>query len=100
MPNKPIVIHPFAQREASVAFEWYRQRSPAAAAKFKLELAVAYEAIEKKPAGHPDYLRGTKRYLLHKFPYLVVFKEVSGSLFVFAVAHGSRKPGYWSNRLR
>jgi hypothetical protein len=38
--------------------------------------------------------------LLKKFPYLVVFREYPDHLFIVAVAHGHRRPGYWRKRLK
>jgi hypothetical protein len=35
---------------------------------------------------------------MRRFPYLVVYREVSTGLQVIAVAHGRRRPGYWKNR--
>ena len=47
-----------------------------------------------------DYLHGTRRYLMRRFPYLVVYRATPDKLQVIAVAHGKRKPGYWRNRLK
>ena len=32
------------------------------------------------------------------FPYRVVYYEDADELFVVAVAHDKRRPGYWSHR--
>ena len=42
---------------------------------------------------------GAKRLLLHRFPFDVVIVEENGELVVVAVAHHSRRPGYWIVRL-
>jgi hypothetical protein len=39
-----------------------------------------------------------RRYLLHKFPFSVVYLERPDFIEVIAVAHHRRKPGYWSKR--
>jgi toxin ParE1/3/4 len=39
-----------------------------------------------------------RRYLLHKFPFSVVYFERSDFIEVIAVAHHRRKPGYWWKR--
>ncbi|MGH9495390.1 MAG: type II toxin-antitoxin system RelE/ParE family toxin [Candidatus Sulfotelmatobacter sp.] len=42
----------------------------------------------------------TRRYLLKRFPYILIYREWQGDIQIVAVAHTSRKPGYWKNRLR
>lgn len=99
MANKPLVVHRLARDEASAASRWYRRRSPKAAARFTAELARAFQTIEERPESFPVYLCGTRRCLLRRFPYLVVFHEMPAYLLVIAVAHGRRKPGYWRRRV-
>ena len=42
---------------------------------------------------------GAKRLLLHRFPFSIVIVQSSSEIVVVAVAHQSRRPGYWSERL-
>ena len=42
---------------------------------------------------------GAKRLILKRFPYDVVVKERDGELLVIAIAHHSRRPAYWRDRL-
>ena len=97
--NKPLVVHRLARNEASAASRWYRQRSPQASDRFDDELAVAFATIEERPLSFPEYLASTRRCLLKRFPYLVVFYEMKDCWLVVAVAHGHRRPGYWRRRL-
>jgi hypothetical protein len=42
----------------------------------------------------------TRRFLLRKFPFLLIYRErAGGNLQIVAVAHTSRKPGYWKERI-
>jgi hypothetical protein len=36
---------------------------------------------------------------LRRFPYDIVVRERVDEIIVVAVAHQSRRPGYWKNRL-
>ena len=45
-------------------------------------------------------IRGTQRYVLSEFPYSIIYAQLDEIVFVLAVAHASRRPGYWLNRLR
>ena len=42
---------------------------------------------------------GAKRLLLHRFPFSVVTIQKNTTFVVVAVAHHSRRPGYWADRL-
>jgi toxin ParE1/3/4 len=44
--------------------------------------------------------RGVKRQLPRRFPYAVVVRERDAEIFVIAIAHHGRRPGYWRDRLR
>ena len=89
---------PEAIAEARAARQWYEVRSPAAADAFVAELDAAIEQILQAPGRFASYLHGTQRCLLHRFPYLVVFRQAERVVEVIAIAHGSRKPGYWKQR--
>ena len=41
----------------------------------------------------------TRRILVKRFPYSIVFIEHEGDLWVVAFAHQHRRPGYWRQRL-
>jgi len=47
----------------------------------------------------PTLAFNTRRVVLNRFPYLVVFRETTSEIEVVAVAHGRRRPGYWRERL-
>jgi len=98
MAEAAVDFHPDAVLEGAAAHAWYAERSPAAAVALVTELDAAVEAIVEQPTRWPRYLYGTRRYLLRRFPYAVVYREQTGSILVVAIAHGSRRPGYWRDR--
>lgn len=98
MPGEPTWLHPEAIEEARAAREWYSTRNANAALAFMTELDTAIERIEEGPRQWPLYLGETRRYLLHRFPFFVVFREANNRIEVLAIAHGRRRPGYWLGR--
>ncbi|MDO8677812.1 MAG: type II toxin-antitoxin system RelE/ParE family toxin [Acidobacteriota bacterium] len=84
--------------EAEAAAEWYAARSATAAAGFEAELAEAESAIRTLPNAWPPYDHGTRRYLLRRYPYGVVYQIERTRILIVAVAHGHRRPGYWRDR--
>jgi toxin ParE1/3/4 len=99
MSPQPIDVHPEAVAEAQAAVQWYREKSPSAADAFLAELDRAAERIAENPGMYPHYVRGTRRYLLQRFPFYLVYHQVAGKLQIVAIAHGRRKPGYWKKRI-
>jgi plasmid stabilization system protein ParE len=98
MPKKLLAFHPEAVEEATAAAQWYRERDPAIADAFVAELDRAMDRIIESPVTWPKYLADTRRYLLRRFPFSVVYRETPEVIQILAVAHARRKPGYWKGR--
>jgi plasmid stabilization system protein ParE len=76
MPSLSVDIHPEAIAEAQAATQWYRERSPSAAAAYLAELDLAVAAIAENPEMWPRYAHGTRRYILHRFPFSLVKENI------------------------
>jgi plasmid stabilization system protein ParE len=94
-----VELHPEAVAEAEAAAAWYAARSLRAAAAFAHEVEGAIALIAGSPERGLTYLEGTRRILLKRFPFLIVFRVQHERVHVVAVAHGRRRPGYWTARL-
>jgi toxin ParE1/3/4 len=99
MTNRKVEFHQEASLELEAAFDWYLERSESAAARFLADLNAAIVTIAEAPLRWPESNHGTRKFLLRRFPFAVVYRELPSSLQVVAVAHGHRRPGYWRNRL-
>lgn len=99
MPPTPVDFHRLAIAEARSAWRWYVRRSPSSAVRFQAEVDRAVAEIGAAPARWPRHIYGTRCFRLHRFRYLVIYVELSALVQVVAVAHGSRRPGYWRRRL-
>lgn len=91
-------FHPDAATELLEARSWYQARSPLSALGFAREIARAVELIERSPSRYPQIGAGTRRFLLRRFPFGVVHRQVGEGIEVVAVAHLKRRPQYWSRR--
>ncbi|MFL1456605.1 hypothetical protein ACJO5Y_19345 [Marinobacter sp. GN3S48] len=92
-----------ASQEAIEAAAWYEYEQPGLGAEFFDAVDAAFDVIEEnliplsplpEEAGDTD----AKRLILERFPYDIVAIELSEEAIVIAVAHHSRKPGYWRER--
>ncbi len=95
-----IEFHHEAGAEYDAAFDWYAARSPDAASKFDSEVHYALQDIAANPQRWAIGPLDTRRYLLRKFPFLVVYREISPNYIqIVAIAHTSRKPWFWKGRI-
>jgi plasmid stabilization system protein ParE len=99
MAVKPVEFLDEASAEYEAAFDWYFTRSELSAANFTAELAHAVSMIAEAPQRWPAAPYGTRKFLLHRFPFVVVYRELPSTIQVLAVAHGHRRPGYWKTRI-
>lgn len=99
MIEMPYEFHPEAGVEAQETGRWYADRDLDTADRFYLELAQTIEGITNLPYTWPPYLHGTRRYLMNRFPYSVIYREKDAVIQILAMAHHRRKPGYWSKRM-
>jgi plasmid stabilization system protein ParE len=100
MAAKPVRFHPEADEEYLSSLAWYSERSPTAALDFESEFQRAISAVAEAPERWPAYLSRCRRYVLHQFPFSIVYRILDKEVVVLAVAHGHRRPGYWRKRLR
>jgi toxin ParE1/3/4 len=100
MAKLPLQFHSGARMDAFEAFDWYAKRSQNAADAFQEELENAGKSIQHSPERCAPYLFGTRRYLMKRFPYVVVYRIAASRIEILAVAHGRRRPGYWRHRLK
>ena len=100
MLTRVLSLHDEAGAEYDAAFDWYLERSLDAARKFDAEVNRAFGEIAQSPLRWTHGLHHTRRFLLRKFPFVLVYRErTPGEVEVLALAHTSRKPGYWKERV-
>jgi plasmid stabilization system protein ParE len=99
MRSKRFRFHPEARADFREALGWYRDRSPAVAAEFRIIVSEVIRDIVQAPHRWPKYLHGTRRFPLHRFPFSIVYLDDPDVVSIVAVAHSKRRPGYWKRRL-
>ena len=68
-------LHPEAWPEIEAADDWYLQRSVDASAGFIAAVSDALERISQAPRRWPKYLHGTRRFVLHRFPFSIIYLD-------------------------
>lgn len=88
-----------AHEELLTAADRYDSEAPGLGADFIDEVERALGRIASFAEHGSPYLAGTRRVLLRRFPFSVVYVLESSKALVVAGAHYGRRPGYWRRRL-
>ncbi|HQU41728.1 MAG: hypothetical protein B7Z73_01710 [Planctomycetia bacterium 21-64-5] len=100
MPRERFRIHDEAAKEIADAICWHVERDEELADRFIGAVNDAIDKILASPERFAKYLSRTRYVAVDGFNYIVVYRDVKELVHVVAVAHTSRRPGYWKRRLR
>ena len=89
-----------AQADLDEALNWYEAHAPEIVPGFHEALRATVERIGKNPKQFSPGRHETRRALLRKFPYLIIFREVRQTIYIVGVFHTSRDPIVWERRTR
>lgn len=80
------------------AYDWYQQKAEGLGDDFVVELESVYQKVIDNPQRPKVFQKGFRRYSLFRFPFSVIYRESEDCIYVVAVMHMRRKPGYWLSR--
>jgi toxin ParE1/3/4 len=98
--KRDVQLLPEAAREVEAAFWWYERRRRGLGLEFLLAFDALLENLRRLPEGHEPVAMRTRKALLRRFPYLVLYALEEKRVLVTAVFHGHRDPRRWSSRVR
>ena len=100
--GKAVKLHAEARAELQESVAFYRERAGDRwAARFKQRVTEGLRTIAANPERYPPVpdLPGVRRFRLKQFPFSLLYISRADGVWVVAVAHGRRKPGYWRERI-
>lgn len=92
-------FHPEAEAEFDRSVNYYEQCKPGLGLEFAEEVYATIGRIIQYPAAWFALSKNSRRCLVNRFPYGVIYQIKSRALRIIAVAHLNRRPGYWKERL-
>jgi plasmid stabilization system protein ParE len=75
MSAERVEYHQGAIADVKSAVAWYQKRSPKAALDFIEEMHRAAETIREAPERWPSGKNDTRRFLLWRFPFAIIYSE-------------------------
>jgi toxin ParE1/3/4 len=88
-----------ANEEIVAAFEFYEKESEEAAYRFLTEVEMGVELLNEFPRIGGPHIHGSRKFTLDRFSYAVIYLDNPDGVVIIAVAHQSRQPDYWQDRL-
>lgn len=95
---------PEASEELDDAAVWYQSQRPGLGFEFLQAVEATLDRIarwpqigRRVPGVSADF--PVRRFPVPRFPYHIAYLEWEGVIRLLAVAHDSRKPGYWLSRV-
>lgn len=80
------------------AARFYEARVPGLGGDFLAEIEHCFERIAAMPESGPLVYGKFRRRVVLRFPYSVIYEILPDAILVVAIAHQSRRPGYWRQR--
>jgi hypothetical protein len=94
---KPVVFD--SKREFDAAASYYNGRQTGLGDAFVAEVEKTARRIAVLPNAYPTHQpSGLRKALLRRFPFTVYFQDQEDRIWIAAVAHQRRRPGYWLHR--
>jgi len=92
-------LHPEAREEFLAAASRYETEVPGLGTRFVAEFERCLSLLLDAPQIGAPLGRKLRRFVLDDaFPYSIIYAVLRDTLYVVAVAHGSRRPGYWKRK--
>ena len=93
-------IHPDARLEFRDAIAYYQDCRDGLGLEFSREIYSSINRIAETPLLWSKLSDNSRRFLTKRFPYSIIYQALDDEVLIVAVAHQSRKPGFWKDRLR
>jgi len=91
-------FHPEAEAEFNEAIDYYEDCEIGLGYDFSIEVHSTIQNIAVFPLAWPVIEGDVRRCLTNRFPYGILYSIEPEGIFIVAVMHLHRNPGYWRNR--
>jgi len=88
-----------AEEEFAKAAEYYELQREGLGDEFVSEVLRTAAILEDFPQIGTPIMPKFRSFQVRRFPYALVYREDADELIVVAVAHHSRRPDYWRDRI-
>jgi plasmid stabilization system protein ParE len=94
-----VIVRPEAEDDLKESFSWYEDKRRGLGYDFLLQVDAGINFIKRNPEIHPIEYRGTRKHLIKRFPYKIVYLKEEEKIVIVAVIHGRRRPDLIRKRI-
>lgn len=92
-------FHARAEEEFDEAVAYYENCQSGLGLEFAEEIYASVQRIAAYPDAWAEMSKRTRRCIVNRFPYGIIFQVKANALRIIAVANLHQRPGYWKDRL-
>jgi plasmid stabilization system protein ParE len=96
--TRRIQSNELASAEFEAAVRWYEERRRGLGVEFFDAVSLTMALIAERPEIGTLISGSTRRVVVSRFPYQVVYHLSPADITIVAVAHLKRRPDYWKTR--
>ena len=91
-------FHPVAEEELNETIDYYNECQDGLGLAFAKEVNKSIQNIFSYPQAWPSLSKNTKRCLINRFPYGIIYQISDSEIYIVAIMQLNRKPKYWESR--
>jgi toxin ParE1/3/4 len=93
-----LIILSDAEKELQDTVDYYNDQLPGLGDQFYYEVLKAFDLILRFPSGWAKTGENIRKFILKRFPYLVLYVVHEQEIVVNAIAHQHRHPDFYTKR--
>lgn len=90
-----VIVSVIARQEPRKAIRWYQTENPQVAARFRSAFREALSLLAEAPLRWAELVPGVRRYLLPRYPYMLLYAIRGERVLVLRLLHHARHPATW-----
>ena len=94
-----VIIRPEAEDDLKETFSWYEEKRTGLGYSFLLQVDAGINFINRNPEIHPKEYKETRKHLIKRFPYKIIYLVKEEEIIILAVIHGKRRPTLIKKRI-
>jgi plasmid stabilization system protein ParE len=95
-----VIFTELAKHEFSDVVVYYELEYEGLGKKFREEVKASISRVRQFPTAWPPERGEIRKYIMHTFPYKILYSIEKDHILIIAIAHQHRKPDYWIDNKR
>src|SRR3989304_2419144 len=94
-----VIVRPESEDDLKEAYAWYEDKRTGLGYDFLLQVDAGLNLIARNPNIHPIEYKETRKHLVKRFPYKIIYLVEKEKIIILAVIHSKRRPVLLKKRI-